>query len=173
MWMAEQGCGATIEAVWKKDIKATACNRVIKKIQNCGEALSKWSEISFGSVRCELKEKRKLLSKAELVASRGGDVDRVRRLEHEINVLLDRESQCGPNGLKYSGLEMVIEILGIFVAKHLNGDGEITLRDYIIERVDGALIRVVWWTQWWIFIKIYLPPQIRPTLRQFWSKSHM
>ena len=30
--MAEQGCGATIEVVWKKDIKATVCNRVIKKI---------------------------------------------------------------------------------------------------------------------------------------------
>ena len=29
--MAEQGCGATIEAVWKKDIEATTCNRVIKK----------------------------------------------------------------------------------------------------------------------------------------------
>ena len=91
--MAKQGCGATIKAVWKKDIEATACNRVIKKIQNCGEVLLKWSEISFGSVRCELKEKRKLLSKAKLAASRGGDVDRVRRLEHEINLLLDRESQ--------------------------------------------------------------------------------
>ena len=44
-------------------------------------------------MRRELKEKRKLLSKAELAASKGGDVDRVRRLEHEINVLLDRESQ--------------------------------------------------------------------------------
>ena len=48
--------------------------------------------------------------------------------------------KCGPNGLKYSGLEMVTEILGIFIAKHLNSDGGITLRDYIIERVDGALI---------------------------------
>ena len=32
MWMAEQRCGATIEAVWKKDIEAMVCNRVIKKI---------------------------------------------------------------------------------------------------------------------------------------------
>ena len=30
--MAEQGCGATNEMVWKKDIEANACNRVIKKI---------------------------------------------------------------------------------------------------------------------------------------------
>ena len=93
MWMAEQGCGATIEAVWKKDIEATVCNRVIKKIQSCGEALTKWSKTSFGSVRRELKEKRKLLAKAELAASRGGDVTRVRRLEQEINLLLDREAQ--------------------------------------------------------------------------------
>ena len=65
--------------------------------------------------------------------------------------------KCGPNSLKYSGLTMVTEILGIFIAKHLNDDDGITLRDYIIERADGALIRVVWWTRWWIFIKIYLP----------------
>ena len=57
--------------VWNRDIEAMACNRVIKKIQICGEALSKWSKTSFGSVRRELKEKRKLLSKAELVASKG------------------------------------------------------------------------------------------------------
>ena len=44
-------------------------------------------------MRLELKEKRKLLSKAELAASIGGDVAQVRRLEHEINILLDRESQ--------------------------------------------------------------------------------
>ncbi|XP_030969950.1 uncharacterized protein LOC115990242 [Quercus lobata] len=91
--MAEQGCGATIEVVWKRDIKAMACNRVIKKIQNCGEALSKWSKTSFGSVRRELKEKRKLLSKAELAASRGEDVTWVRVLEQEVNLLMDREAQ--------------------------------------------------------------------------------
>ena len=93
MWMAKQGCGATIEAVWKRDIEATACNRVIKKIQNCGEALSKWSKTSLGSVRRDLKEKRKLLSKAELVASRGGDVTWVRVLEQEVNLLMDHEAQ--------------------------------------------------------------------------------
>ena len=32
MWMAEQRCGATIEAVRKKDIETTACNRVLLAI---------------------------------------------------------------------------------------------------------------------------------------------
>ena len=80
--MAVQGCGATIEAVWKRDVEAVAFNRVLKKIQNCKEALMKWSKTSFGSVRRELKEKqRKLLAKAETAASRGRDVTWVRRLE--------------------------------------------------------------------------------------------
>ena len=91
--MAEQGCGATIEAVWNRNIEATACSRVIKKIQICGEPLLKWSKTSFGSVKRELKEKRKLLSKAELATNRGGDINRVRVLEHEINLLMDHEAQ--------------------------------------------------------------------------------
>ena len=91
--MAKQGCGATIEAVWNRNIEAMACSRVIRKIQICGEALLKWSKTSFGSVKRELKEKRKLLSKAELATSRGGDINRVRVLEHEINLLMDREAQ--------------------------------------------------------------------------------
>ena len=54
----------------------------------------KWSKTSFGSVRRELKEKqRKLLAKAEMAASRGRDVTWVRRLEQEINLLMDREAQ--------------------------------------------------------------------------------
>lgn len=61
MSMAEQWCGATIEAVWKKDIEAMDSTKVLRKVQNCGEALSKWSKTSFRSVRCELQEKRKLL----------------------------------------------------------------------------------------------------------------
>ena len=54
----------------------------------------KWSKTSFGSVRRELKEKqRKLLAKAEMAASRGRDVTWVKRLEQEINLLMDREAQ--------------------------------------------------------------------------------
>ena len=52
--------------------------------------------------------------------------------------------KCGPNSLKFSDLEMETEIPSIFIEKLLNVDDEITLRDYIIERADGALIRVVW-----------------------------
>ncbi|KAK9998075.1 hypothetical protein SO802_017678 [Lithocarpus litseifolius] len=67
-----------LSAIYVNTIQTTerhaTWKRVIKKIQSCGEALSKWSKKSFGSVRRELKEKRKLLSKAELAARKGGDV---------------------------------------------------------------------------------------------------
>ena len=91
--MAKQGCGTTIEAVWKRAVEAMACNKVLKKIQNCGEAFIKWSKTSFRSVKRELKEKHKLLAKAETTTSRGRDVTQVRRLEQEINLLMDREAQ--------------------------------------------------------------------------------
>ena len=29
--MAKQGCGTTIEAVWKRAVEAMACNKVLKK----------------------------------------------------------------------------------------------------------------------------------------------
>ena len=67
--------------------------------------------------------------------------------------------KCGPNDQKFSGLEMEIETPTIFIAKLLNIDAETTLKEYIIERADGALIREVWWTQWWNFIKGCSPPQ--------------
>ena len=56
-------------------------------------------------MRRELKEKRKLLAKAELVASRGGDVTRMRRLEQEINLLLDREAQIWSQRSKIQWLQ--------------------------------------------------------------------
>jgi len=44
---------------------------VAGKLQTCGEKLTEWSKNSFGSIRKVLKEKRKLLSRAELDAVRG------------------------------------------------------------------------------------------------------
>ena len=91
--MAKQRCGTTIEAVWKRAVEAMACNKVLKKIQNCGEALIKWSKTSFRSVKRELNEKHKLLAKAETTTSRGRDVTQVRRLEQEINLMMHRKAQ--------------------------------------------------------------------------------
>lgn len=56
--------------------------------------------------------------------------------------------KCGPKGLKFSGLEMEIKTPRIFIAKLLNVSPETILKEYIIMRADGELIRELWWTQW-------------------------
>ena len=53
--------------------------------------------------------------------------------------------KCGPNDQKFSGLEMEIETLGISIAKLPNVDAVTTLKEFITERADGALIREVSW----------------------------
>ena len=39
--------------------------------------------------------------------------------------------------------------------------------------VGGTLIQAVWLTQWWDFIKLYLPQAIWTALMKFWNRSHM
>ena len=77
MWMTERGCGETIEAVWMGNYEEPDGMRVQKKIDNCGKELMKWSKNNLGSVRRELEKKRKILSKAEMAANKGGDVHQV------------------------------------------------------------------------------------------------
>ena len=65
----------------------------MKKIETCGTELTKWSKNNFGNVRRELEKKRQLLAQAERVAINGGSVQRMKKLEQEINVLMDREAK--------------------------------------------------------------------------------
>lgn len=66
---------------------------VAKKIHTCGVKLTGRSKNSFGIIRKLLEEKKKLLTKAEMVAAKGGDQLLVKTLRKEINALLDKESQ--------------------------------------------------------------------------------
>ena len=93
MWMSDPGCGATIEAVWQQGGDGHRGERVIKKVDKCGKSLTKWSKTCFRNVRRELEQKRKKLAQAERVACSGGSVLLMKKLEKEINVLLDKEAQ--------------------------------------------------------------------------------
>ena len=55
--------------------------------------LTRWSKKIFGSVRKELERKRKQLAKVEKYATRGGDTSRLRQLEYDINLLMDKEAK--------------------------------------------------------------------------------
>ena len=66
---------------------------MLRKIESCGVALSKWSKKSFGSVKKQLEYARKRLKAAENHAIRSGDSSRMRLLEEEVNQLLDKEAK--------------------------------------------------------------------------------
>ena len=93
MWLAESGCGETIEGMWRASYDEAENMRVIKKIEKCGQELTSWSRNNFGNVRRELEKKRKELTRAERLAVRTGDSSLILHLKKEINVLMGREER--------------------------------------------------------------------------------
>jgi len=66
---------------------------VIRKVENCGKALTKWSKDSFGNVRKQLKKKRRDLMREEKVVLQGGNSSRLIELKKEINSLMGKEER--------------------------------------------------------------------------------
>ena len=93
MWLTEQGCSDTVQAVWQRDNGENEILKVIRKVDECGKELTKWSKNCLKNVRKELEKTRKLLAKAELVAMNGGSNKRMKYLEKQILTLLDREAK--------------------------------------------------------------------------------
>ena len=94
MWLVEKGCLDTIKAEWVKcKNNINGPSSIVKRIEDYGKALTKWSRNSFGSVRGELKHKRKLLAQAELEALTTGVNFKARMLKAEVNDLLDKETR--------------------------------------------------------------------------------
>lgn len=71
MWLGDKGCSDRVTNAWGPSIMGATMPEVAGKLQTCGEKLTEWSKNSFRSIRKVLKEKRKLLSRAELDAARG------------------------------------------------------------------------------------------------------
>ena len=64
----------------------------MKKVDKCGFELTLWSCKHFGNVRRELKEKKKLLEKAEQVAVHTGNNYQVRELKNKVMELMIKEN---------------------------------------------------------------------------------
>ena len=59
MWLADKGCGETVEGVWQARYDEAENMRVIRKIENCGKELASWSRDNFDTDRRELEKKKK------------------------------------------------------------------------------------------------------------------
>ena len=58
---------------------------MLRKLESCGAASTKWSTKSFGSVKKQLESARKQLKTAQNLAIRSGDSSRMRLLKDEVN----------------------------------------------------------------------------------------
>ncbi|KAL4610052.1 hypothetical protein ACB092_08G024200 [Castanea dentata] len=61
MWMIDKGCSDTAEAVWSIHSNESWDTHVLRKLESCGAALSKWSKKSFSSVKKQLESACKQL----------------------------------------------------------------------------------------------------------------
>ena len=86
-------CGYQIRGVavlWKQ---CGEIRYIVRSDTKCGSELTQWSRRNFGNVRRELKEKRKLLVKAEHVVAHTGNNYRVRELNKEVTKLMIKEKK--------------------------------------------------------------------------------
>ncbi|XP_075636752.1 uncharacterized protein LOC142608991 [Castanea sativa] len=93
MWLGDKGCGETMEGVWQVRYEEEGNTRVIKKVENCGKAQTKWSRDCFGNITKELKKKRRELTRAEKMVLQGVGTGRLFELKKEINSLMDKEER--------------------------------------------------------------------------------
>ena len=68
MWLADKGCRETVEGVWEASYNEGDNRRVLRKIENCGKELTRWSQKCFDNVRKELEKKRKEQARVEKLA---------------------------------------------------------------------------------------------------------
>ena len=66
---------------------------VIRKVEKCGEALTKWSKDCFGNVQTELEKKKRELACAKKEAIQRGYSNNLIKLKKDINSLVDKEER--------------------------------------------------------------------------------
>ena len=93
MWLGDKGCGEMVEGVWQISYEEAGNSRVIRKVENCGKALTKWSKDCFGNIKKQLEKKRRELTRLETRVLQGGNSGKLVELKKEINSLMDKEER--------------------------------------------------------------------------------
>nr|XP_023913512.1 uncharacterized protein LOC112025077 [Quercus suber] len=93
MWLTDNGCTKTVEAVWCESSMETWDTKVIKKIDKCLIELTRWSKQHFGSVRKELEKKKKRTPGGRKEGTLNWGFKAHEGLEKEVNLLLDKEAK--------------------------------------------------------------------------------
>ena len=92
MWLSHTGYEEVVHSAWGSFGETGLERDIMAKVEKCGKDLTWWNRNVFGNVRMELGRVRKMLSKAENEAILSNNNFRVRQLQKEIDVLLEREA---------------------------------------------------------------------------------
>ena len=71
MWLVDRGCGDTVKKAWEMQPSGQLMYRVVTKIKKSKKMLKSWSKNHFGSVKNQIRSKKKLLWKAEEALAKG------------------------------------------------------------------------------------------------------
>ena len=93
MWLSNPSCEEKVHMAWNCIVDLGVERQILTKLDKCSTNLVWWNQSVFGNVKHELEKKKALLLKAENEAILSGDNNRVRQMNAEINLLLDREAR--------------------------------------------------------------------------------
>ncbi|XP_075645079.1 uncharacterized protein LOC142616076 [Castanea sativa] len=106
VWLQEEGCHEAVNLAWTSTHSdPSPMVRVTENLQSCQVSLKLWSKNSFGNITRQLVEVRKKLKEAEMVAVRGGSMNRFLSLKGELRCLLTQEEKLWQQRAKSAWLK--------------------------------------------------------------------
>lgn len=91
MWTTRVDYREVIEEVWSGCSDLHSPSGLVTGLQQCSNAMIKWSKGVFGNIPKNIEEKRKTLHELTVLDNEGQNGVEINRLRKEINDLLDRE----------------------------------------------------------------------------------
>lgn len=90
-WLKYERCEEVVNEAWDMDSIGYPMGKVLLKVNNCQNLLSTWNRKLFGNVCSMLIKKRKELEQVEWLPISGGNQNRLKLLNEEIQKLVEME----------------------------------------------------------------------------------
>lgn len=90
-WLKYERCEEVVNEAWDMDSIGYPMGKVLLKVNNCQNLLSTWNGKLFGNVCSMLIKKRKELEQVEWLPISGGNQNRLKLLNEEIQKLVEME----------------------------------------------------------------------------------
>ncbi|XP_021756139.1 uncharacterized protein LOC110721309 [Chenopodium quinoa] len=87
LWLSKEECGEIVDRSWKASLEFC----IDRKIARCGEDLSSWARMSFGSIKKKIKETEARLRDLKEGAMDGATLEQCKNLSEQLDSLYMQE----------------------------------------------------------------------------------